>query len=271
MTKGTLGRVQIAIAGLPNLRDLGGWSVGNGRRVACGQMFRSTDLDQLDSAGLDAVGRLHIRTVIDFRTEAERIAKPDRAPSGAMEIVCDVLGDAPNAAPAQLPRVLADPSHASELLGNGKAVALFERGYRDLVGLPSALAAYRQFFATLAVDERRPILFHCTTGKDRTGWAAAVTLTLLGVSREDILQDYMLTNDQLLPALSPIFNQFKAAGGDPALLEPVFGVRQNYLEAAFNEARQRYGSIDGYLSDGLGIDNELRRRLQDGLTEEVTS
>jgi protein-tyrosine phosphatase len=177
--------------------------------------------------------------------------------------------DAPDAAPAQLPKVMADARGAAAILGDGKAEAMFERGYRQIVALPSALAAYRRFFATLAAEDRRPLLFHCTTGKDRTGWAAAVTLTLLGVSAEDVMRDYILTNDQLLPALRPVVDRFVAAGGDPDLLQPVLGVRPGYLEAAFDEARQRYGSMDRYLAAGLGIDDGLRQRLRDDLTEEA--
>jgi len=261
---------RIPIATLPNLRDLGGWPAGGGRRVRAGLMFRSTDLDRLDTAGIEAVGALGLRTVVDLRTAPERQAAPDRVPPGATPIVCDVLGDAPDAAPAQLPKVMADPRDAAAILGDGKAAAMFERGYREIVALPSALDAYSRLFATLAAEERRPLLFHCTTGKDRTGWAAAVTLTLLGVSAEDVMRDYMLTNAQLLPALQPVVDRFAAAGGDPELLQPVLGVRAAYLEAALDEARQRYGSMEGYLTTGLGIDDALRQRLRDDLTEEAS-
>ena len=89
---------KIAIPGLPNLRDLGGWSAGEGRRVRRGMMYRSTVLDRLDAAGLEALDGLSLRTVIDLRTAAERIAAPDRVPLSAAAIVCDVLGDSPNAA-----------------------------------------------------------------------------------------------------------------------------------------------------------------------------
>lgn len=161
--------VQIPIATLPNLRDLGGWPTLDGRRVRRGLVFRSTDLDRLDPAGLDAVGKLGLRTVVDLRTAAERQAAPDRVPTGATLVVCDVLGDAPGAAPAQLPKVMADPRDAGRILGGGKAAALFERGYRDIVSLASARAAYQSLFSILATEGKRPLLFHCTTGKDRLG------------------------------------------------------------------------------------------------------
>jgi protein-tyrosine phosphatase len=237
--------------------------------VRSGLLFRSTDLDRLDEPGIEAVRRLGLRTVIDLRTEDERQAKPDLVLSGATEIVCDVLADSKASAPAQLPKVMADPKHAGDILGNGKGTALFEHGYRDIVVLPSALVAYRRYFETLASAQRRPLLFHCSTGKDRTGWAAAATLTVLGVSEEDVMRDYMLTNDQLLPALQPVFNKFRDAGGDPDLLLPVLGVRAEYLEAAFDAMRQRFGSMEGYLADGLGIDKTTQDELREALTEEA--
>jgi protein-tyrosine phosphatase len=260
---------QIVIASLPNFRDLGGWATSDGRRVRRGLLFRSTDLDRLDAAGSEAVGRLRLRTVIDLRTADERQARPDRVPPGATEIVCDVLADDKDSAPAQLPKVMADPKHATDILGGDKATTLFERGYRDIVVLPSALAAYRRFFETVADGERRPLLFHCTTGKDRTGWAAAVTLTLLGVSEEDVMRDYMLTNNQLLPALQPVLDKFRAAGGDPDLLLPVLGVREAYLGAAFDAMRERFGSLERYLAHGLGVDASMQDRLREELTEEA--
>lgn len=258
----------IPIPTLPNLRDLGGWATAGGRRVRWGVMYRSTDLDRFDAAGLADIARLGLRTVIDLRTEAERKAQPDHVPPGATQIICDVLADARDSAPAQLSRIMADPKHAGDFLGKGRAAALFENGYREIVALPSALAAYRSFFAALLEGGQRPLLFHCTTGKDRTGWAAAAVLTVLGVSREDIMRDYMLTNAQLLPALQPVIDRFTAAGGGPELLRPVLGVQPAYLEAAFHEAGRNFGSMEGYLTDGLGLDSAAQEHLRQSLTEE---
>jgi protein-tyrosine phosphatase len=164
-------------------------------------------------------------------------------------------------------KVLSDPPLAEEMLGEGKAVQLFEHGYREIVSLPSALAAYRTFFESIAADGNRPALFHCTTGKDRTGWAAAATLLLLGVSRGDVEYDYELTNRDLLPALKPVFEHFRAAGGDPHLLEPVLGVDPAYLRAAQDEMERRYGTIEGYFAEGLGIDEAGQLALRNALTE----
>jgi protein-tyrosine phosphatase len=176
-------------------------------------------------------------------------------------VVCDVLADSQDAAPAQLMNALTDPALAEQMLGGDKAVTLFDSAYREIVSLPSALSAYRRMFTEILDDQRRPALFHCTTGKDRTGWAAAATLTLLGVSEEDVLADFLITNRHLLPALKPYFDRFASAGGDPALLTPVLGVEPAYLQAAFDEMHNRFGSIESYFTEGLGIDADDQQSL----------
>ena len=255
---------RINIPSLPNLRDIGGYATTTGGRVRTQQLYRSTDLNHLQGEDLVAFADLGISAVFDMRTAAEREAEPDVVPEGTEQIVCDVLKDSQSAAPAQLHKVLSDPALAEQMLGGGKAVQMFERGYREIVSLPSALSAYREFFTSIAQDAHRPALFHCTTGKDRTGWAAAATLLLLGVSEEDVLYDYV-DNRDLLPALKPMMERFRAAGGDPRLLEPVLGVDADYLRTALDEMTQKFGSIEGYFEEGLGIDSDEQQALRDTL------
>jgi protein-tyrosine phosphatase len=243
----------IPISTVPNLRDLGGWPTPDGK-VREGLLFRSAEFADLQGGDASAFGQLGIRAVYDMRTEDERAAEPNRVPAGTEYVVVDILRDSSGAAPSQLLKVFGDPKAAEELLGGGKAVALFINGYREIVSLPSALSGYRQFFTDIAQPEHRPALFHCTTGKDRTGWAAASLLLLLGVSEEDVFADYLLTNQQLLPALQPKIDQFESIGGDPELLVPILGVQRTYLEAAIVEMTKRYGSIEGYFSEGLRLD-----------------
>ncbi len=268
MTNGTPDPgASIAVASLPNLRELGGWQTAGGGRVRRGLLYRSTALGKLSDADLELVGALGLRCVYDFRTEAERTDEPDRVPAGAEYVVVDVLADAPGAGPAQLLAVLGDPPKAAEMLSGGKAEALFEHGYRQLVVLDSALRGYHRFFSEVAQEPHRPALYHCTTGKDRTGWASAALLMLLGVSEDDVLREYLLTNEQLVPALQPILDQFAANGGDPDILRPVIGVEQGYLAAALDEMHTRYGTIERYFTDGLGLGPDVQAALRDALIE----
>lgn len=248
---------------LTNFRDLGGHPAGPNRRVRRGILYRSTDLSRIGESDRAHLAALGIRSVIDLRTEAERARWPEEAnlPMGAAYIVADVLADAPDGTPAQFMPLMDDPAALRALLAGGKGLALFERHYRDFVRLPSARAAYRRLFTTLLDPDRRPLLFHCTTGKDRTGWAAAALLLLLGVPAEIVVDDYLRSNGELGPLIEPFLAEFRARGGDPELLAPMTGVRRSYLEAALEEVADRFGSIEGYFRNGLGFDDAALEAL----------
>jgi protein-tyrosine phosphatase len=264
VTTGISPGVAIAIDGVPNLRDVGGWPASGGT-VRTGQVYRSAEFSGLSGTAADEFAGLGVRTVYDLRTADERTANANVLPTGTEYIVLDILADRPGAGPAQMVQVLSDPKAAEQLLGGGKAVKIFEESYRQFLSLPSATTGYRQFFTILAENEHRPGLFHCTTGKDRTGWAAASLLWLLGVSDDDVLSDYLLTNDSLVPALQPMVDKFASIGGDPALLAPVVGVQASYLDAARTEMESRYGDIETYFSKGLGLHASVIDRLRSSL------
>ena len=259
----------IPIASVPNFRDLGGWPTSDGRQVRYGVLYRSTELDGLAGTDMVAFSALGIRTVYDLRTQVERTSQPDRLPKGTEHIVVDVYKDSTDAAPAQLVSLMSDPKAAQEVLGCGKALALFESGYREIVSLPSAHTGYHRLYSDLLDSKHRPALFHCTGGKDRTGWAAAAILMLLGVPGDLIMKEYLLTNAQLLPAVKPALDRFKALGGDPDLLRPVVGVAPEYLDAALDEMRKEFGTIEGYFAKGLGIDRDAQNALRTVLLEEA--
>jgi protein-tyrosine phosphatase len=106
-------------------------------------------------------------------------------------------------------------------------------------------------------------LFHCTTGKDRTGWGAAALLTLLGVPEETVMEDYLRSNDYIIPMYQHVIDAFVAAGGQERIPLGALGVREEYLEAAFDEMRTNYGTIENYFSEALGIDAEQQQALKD--------
>ncbi|TQF66020.1 tyrosine-protein phosphatase [Rhodococcus spelaei] len=256
----------IPISSVPNLRDAGGYRTADGSRVRTGLVYRSTDLGRVvdeDVAALDALG---ITTVFDLRTVAEREMLPDRAPTGAKEVPLDVLADRdPSAAPAMMQKILTDPALAEQLLGTGDTNEHLLGSYREFVSLPSAVASYRALFTDLARHDDTPVLIHCTTGKDRTGWAVAALLLFLGVDEDTVFTEYLLTNEQLLPSFTPVFDKFRAAGGNPDILLPILGVRRAYLEAALDQVRTDFGDVETYLSKGLELDAGDLRALQERL------
>ncbi len=257
----------ILLATLPNLRDAGGWPTVDGRRVRRGVLFRSTALDRLDDADAAALGGLGIRCVVDFRTRLERENRPDRMLEGVRTLIEDVLADSTVAAPAQMQAFFRAPAQALAFLESGRGDEAMRSAYREFITLPSARRGLATFFRLLLDEDDLPVLYHCTTGKDRTGWATAALLSVLGVSEDDVYREYLLTNEQLLPALEPLFRRFEAHGAPRELLVPVLGVDRSYLDEAFAAVRAEFGTIERYLADGLGITPEEQAMLRDRLTE----
>uniref|UniRef100_A0AAU2JMW5 Tyrosine-protein phosphatase n=1 Tax=Streptomyces sp. NBC_00049 TaxID=2903617 RepID=A0AAU2JMW5_9ACTN len=252
-----------------NLRDLGGTPLAGGRTVRPGLVLRSGQLDRLDLDADPVVAALGLTTVIDFRSEAERTSHPDRVPAGVRTLVGDVLADKMNSgrmpAAVQLKDLLSDPAVAEERLGGGKAQALFADVYRSLVSSGSAQASYRMLLTELADPQAGPLLFHCTAGKDRTGWGATVILSLLGADDETLMAEYLSVNPAVKHAFGPLIEGFTAAGGDPDIALALIGVFPSYLEAALDEVETRYGSMEKYVREGLGVSDgtveALRARL----------
>jgi protein-tyrosine phosphatase len=262
----SLGHV-LGLSAATNLRDLGGYRTADGSTVVRGLVYRSDVFHPLTADDIARLARVGLRQVYDLRTVPEIKAQPDQVPATANVVSLNVLADAQSAAPAQLEALLHDPKKATAALGGGKLEALFADGYREFVSLPSATRAFRALYLALADRSKLPAAFHCTTGKDRTGWAAAALLTLLGVPKETVMADYLRSNDYLLPYYKSTLDHFAQAGGDPAIPAAILGVKREYLEGSFDEMRKRYGTIENYFADGLGIDTAGQRALRALLLE----
>lgn len=254
-----------------NLRDLGGIPLPGARTVRPGLALRSGQLDRLDPATDPAFSALGIHTIVDFRTNGERASYPDHVPDGVHVLVADALADKiaqTGAAPAvaQLKHVLSDPALADEKLGGGRAESLFADTYRALVSTKSARAAYRTLLTELADPDAGPLLFHCTAGKDRTGWAATVVLTLLGADQAALETEYLSVNSAVREAFAPLVEGFTAQGGDPEIALALIGVRASYLHAAQDEVAVQYGDFETYVREGLEVPDEAVERIRKRLT-----
>ena len=261
------GGESFAIPSLVNLRDIGGCPSSFGGVVRTGVVFRSTDLSRLTDTDLETLDALNITAVFDLRTPGEQQRRPARVPDGARHIGLDVLADRQSGSiAASLPEIIADPALAAEAFDDGRAARYLRESYRDFVALPSAAASYRALAEGLARGEV-PALVHCSAGKDRTGWAAASLLLFAGAGEDDVFADYLRTNDMLLPQFDALFARFAELGGDPEILKPMLGVRRDYLDVAIDEALTRYGTIEQFFAEGLGLYDDslqaLRTRLVD--------
>ena len=252
----------VALPPIPNLRDVGGCRTRAGRRVRSGLLYRSSGLHALAATDAAAFAGLGIRTVYDLRMAREQAEAPDRLAPGTRHVPLDVLAAWTDGGPSRLFALFEDPASARGALDNGGAEALWTEQYRAFVHLPSARSGFGRLFRDLADEPHRPALVHCTTGKDRTGWAAAALQLLLDVPEAAVMDHFLESRLHLGPLVEPALSAFAARGGDPELLRPILDVRPVYLEAALHEVRSEYGSIEAYFDDGLGVDEATRTVLR---------
>ncbi len=255
----------LGIDRIPNLRDLGGYKTQDNYLVVKGKAYRSNDFYGMDANDLAKFKVLKLKNDFDLRTPAEIVEQPDTVPVGVKYVELNVMsGDSALIIPAeQMNSLLMNPKLASQQLGGVEGVeASFIKLYRDLVSLRSAQNSYRTLFLSLSNPSKLPSDFHCTNGKDRTGWGAAALLTFLGVSKEEVLSDFLRSNEYLLPLHQNQTDQFIEGGGDPSIPPALFGVKQKYLEAAFDEMNWRYGSIEKYFSEGLKINTYQQQQIR---------
>lgn len=254
--------LSLGITSVPNLRDMGGYKTTDGYTIAKGLVYRSNQLFNISESDMLLIAKLKIKSDFDLRTSVERNDKPDELPAGVKNIWLDVMADIPSSGPANLNALLSDAKKANIDLGGGKVEELFKTAYRHCVSLPSAQKAYNVLFNSLGNKNKLPALFHCATGKDRTGWAAAALLTLLGVPMETVKLDYLRSNDYILPMYDSTIKQFIADGGYPNIPVAVLGVKEEYLNAAFEEMKSKYGNIENYFSKALGINAEKQKEIK---------
>ncbi len=245
---------RLDLEGAVNFRDLGGYPVAGGRRTRWGVLWRSDSLADLTAADFLRVARLGLRTLIDFRLPIERARKPNRLPPEAgIETV--ELGFMPEGALELLRTVFRGAADAAAI----EAASL--RHYRAF-----PLAHTREYGAMFEHIERaagRPVLIHCTSGKDRTGFGAALILLALGAERETIMADYLLTN-QYRRDVGFLF----PPGTPEAIVHQLTSAPQKYLEAALDVIAATHGSAEAYLEAAYGLGPERRARLRAVLTEQ---
>lgn len=234
----------IPLAGASNLRDLGGWPAQN-RAVRRHLLFRAPALADLTADDAARIAALGIATVIDLRGLAEAAHTPVNIP-GARRLALPIEPTV-GASLKDILRTGQLSGHASE----ADIAALLCQAYRAYA--LSAAPRYRALFETLLEGET-PVLIHCSAGKDRTGFAAALILTALGVAEDAVMQDYLATN-----RLWRRENVRHFALPAP-VAEALLSAREAYLAAAFAAAEAR-GSLQAYLTHDIGLDAPARARL----------
>lgn len=265
----------IAFEKLANVRDVGGMSGHGGRRVRTGMLLRGDQLFPASEHDLLKLKQIGVSKVIDLRSVGEHEEKPDPRIEGAVNVFLPIIEDVG----VGITRGTEGNRRLIELLKSGQSIepAFIDehmRGmYRTFVEDPFANAQYARFFDEViaAAEEGGGVYWHCTGGKDRAGFATVVLLAALGVSRDDIVADYMQTNESLTGIAEQFMSLFSDALPDDGTREATirfFVANESYLAAALDSAEKAHGSFDAFLSRALKVDDAKRQHLHDLLLQD---
>jgi protein-tyrosine phosphatase len=236
----------LTLTGAPNFRDLGGYRTRDGATVRPHHIFRSDHLGNLAAQDVQLLsGKLREKVkVLDLRGVAERetaVCAWPGVPVHSLAIEPTIV------------QVLADLTDAGHKLTRADVVHHMQDTYRGFVR--DNTHRFAALFGHL-LESDGPLVFHCTAGKDRTGFAAALILLALGVPEDEVMRDYMLTNERLQP-------KSEWRGLTPEVASVLYRVQPEFLVAAFEAVDQKFGGLEAYFRDGLGLREAQRARLEE--------
>ncbi len=245
------------LKGMDNFRDVAGtttaYSTAHDGTMRAGVFYRANAVTPTAS-DLATLNSLGIKAVYDLRTPSEIAATPDTMISGATWQNIDIIGSTTSGAN------ITTVSFKSA----ADAIAMMEQTNRAFVSDAGMRGQFGKLFNELAsVDAAQ--LFHCTAGKDRTGWTAAVLQSIAGVDNATIMANYLATNDYTAARVAATLKAMPASMA--AVYEPLLGVQASYLQAGLDEVTAQYGSMDNYLKQGLGLSQETIYVLRGKLVE----
>ncbi len=240
-----------------NFRDLGGYRTKDGRTVKHGLLYRSAGLFRMTEEEVAQLESLNIRSIMDLRADWQRRKKPDPEIKGAKQI--EHIGFVPDSA-----KTIDFSSRGMHQTGED-AMTQFEKlevYYRDLIFSNPDL----QVFMDNILAGNVPMIFHCASGKDRTGAAAILLLLALGVNADDIMNDYLLSNEYYEEMINDVFGKMydEVISDDylPVLLQIENGVMEYIGRAMLEEISKRYETPEMFLEKEYGLDREKLEKLR---------
>lgn len=240
-----------------NFRDLGNIQ-GEYGTIIPKKILRGGPLYNINGEDLvNLTNHHHLRTIIDFRNQHERNFEPNTTLDKVQTLNLLVMEDQD------------ETESKKETTTNSNFMYDI---YETFVLSPRAQETYKTFIETVAQRVNKgSIYFHCTAGKDRTGFAAAILLKILGISDEDIYKDFLTTNDNIQKDKDSLLESIQRFhpfdDSDETLLYDVLGVKKAYLDASFETIKIHYGSFDHYIKEGLNISDETIETLRNNLLE----
>ena len=250
---------KLPFTGAHNFRDLGGYKTEDGKTVKWGKIYRSDNLHSLTDEDLKYMKRLNIKSVVDFRSVEERESEPDRLNPDMTQVLLPIKFQPKELDDDSIKNLMRDLTFGD--LDSSNLLRDF-----NIVIVEEFTEEYKSFFRHIIENNAEPLVFHCTAGKDRAGFASAMILTILGVPREKVIEDYLLTNtyvkdhvdDKMLEIELKTF--FRA---DTDNLRKINLVEERYIQAAFDTIDNKWGGMDRYISEALNLNEEDILKLQD--------
>ena len=261
---------RIEFDNLKNTRDLGGMIGADRRKIKPGKLIRSGHLYDISKNDMKKLSEL-IDTSVDFRTEQERSEKPEPPIFGVSYYHIPIFEE-------QKAGVTRDEDSFSKVLQNmlfddSIARIYMRQSYAGFVETEYSIRQYESFVRLLLEDHEKAILWHCTAGKDRAGFASVIVQELLGVNRENIMEDYLQTNLFQKDEVQYLMDHFysSTSGTNPETVfkatNYIFTANAEYLDFVYDRIEEHYGSFDGYIFKALHISPEEREQIREKYLE----
>ena len=268
----------LPVKGIINARDLGGYTMQDGRKLRDGVLLRAAHLADATDEDLQWLSKLPVAKVIDFRIEEEKKGKVDRDVPGAsyLSLPIDASGNAMANATEKEKKKFAKQKKfdlkkvAVMVAFNKKAQAIARNMYPMMLFDPVCQQPYARFFQQVLETEHGAVLYHCTQGKDRTGVASALLLAALGASREIIVADFDATNRVYEKDVKKYVRRVKFWGGkekEIAVVKAIMGCNTDNFIKALDAVDAQYGSLETYLKGPMGLTSEDIQTLRDRYLE----
>lgn len=267
------GRV-IQLEGVLNVRELGGLPVKDGRRIKYGKLIRAGRLSNLTESDCRILRtKWNVTTIVDLRNDQEISEHPDVIPKGtAFKQISILSGEKEGISREDFGMDMVDRAimRARYLRTDGGAGKLLKRMYSQMAEEQECMERVRDFFASILKQEDGAFLWHCTSGKDRTGVTGALILYALGADMETIKADYLYTNEQNHTYREDLLRRMKDKGAEAELIEEMRvleSVDWSYIESFFNTLKRKYGSINHFLTDQIGLTHAKKELFLEMFTE----
>lgn len=243
---------------MKNFRDLGGHKSSDGRTVKKGLFFRSAHLQDLNAEDIELLKQLKIKYIFDYRSEEEAKRNPSTNIENITNIRIPAMEKVPGSDNAKFASI---ENMMEELFEKNMAFNMMKESYYHL---PVNNPSYQKLVELVKDPEMLPILNHCTAGKDRTGIGCSIILMILGVSREDIIKEYLKSNEYAKISIEEFINlkpELKAVPTEK--LAHIFGVNEDYINEAYRKIDENYKTIEDYLYGEFNLSIEDLSKLRD--------